>query len=160
MSSRRAERRAEEKETAEKLNHVSETIKKLANTYVKEQKNETYTLEEKEENKQIFINELLNNLEPYKDNLLYEDIANVDGKIVDKIFSMLLEKQEIEREDLLKIFADCNSYIVGFDDKEISQKLEENIYVKMYELIELVDMAIIIADLRKNEKHIFSIMVR
>lgn len=116
-----------EKETAEKLNHVSETIKKLANTYVKEQKNETYTLEEKEENKQIFINELLNNLEPYKDNLLYEDIANVDGKIVDKIFSMLLEKQEIEREDLLKIFADCNSYIVGFDDKEVSQYLDENI---------------------------------
>lgn len=116
-----------EKETAEKLNHVSETIKRLANTYVKEQKNETYTLEEKEENKQIFINELLNNLEPYKDNLLYEDIANVDGKIVDKIFSMLLEKQEIEREDLLKIFADCNSYIVGFDDKEVSQYLDENI---------------------------------
>ena len=116
-----------EKETAEKLNHVSETIKKLANTYVKEQKNEAYTLEEKEENKQIFINELLNNLEPYKDNLLYEDIANVDGKIVDKIFSMLLEKQEIEREDLLKIFADCNSYIVGFDDKEVSQYLDENI---------------------------------
>ena len=116
-----------EKETAEKLNHVSETIKKLANTYVKEQKNETYTLEEKEENKQIFINELLNNLEPYKDNLLYEDIANVDGKIIDKIFSMLLEKQEIEREDLLKIFADCNSYIVGFDDKEVSQYLDENI---------------------------------
>lgn len=116
-----------EKETAEKLNHVSETIKRLANTYVKEQKNEAYTLEEKEENKQIFINELLNNLEPYKDNLLYEDIANVDGKIVDKIFSMLLEKQEIEREDLLKIFADCNSYIVGFDDKEVSQYLDENI---------------------------------
>ena len=116
-----------EKETAEKLNHVSETIKRLANTYAKEQKNEAYTLEEKEENKQIFINELLNNLEPYKDNLLYEDIANVDGKIVDKIFCMLLEKQEIEREDLLKIFADCNSYIVGFDDKEVSQYLDENI---------------------------------
>ena len=116
-----------EKETAEKLNHVSETIKRLANTYAKEQKNEAYTLEEKEENKQIFINELLNNLEPYKDNLLYEDIANVDGKIVDKIFCMLLEKQEIEREDLLKIFADCNSYIIGFDDKEVSQYLDENI---------------------------------
>ena len=116
-----------EKETADKLNHVSETIKKLANTYAKETQDDKYTLEEKEENKQIFINELLNNLEPYKDNLLYEDIANAEGKIVDQIFSMLLEKQEIERGDLLKIFADCNSYIVGFDDKEISQYLEENI---------------------------------
>ena len=112
-----------EKETVEKLNNVSETIKKMANAYAKEE----YSIEEKEENKQIFINELLNNLEPYKDNLLYEDIANVNGKIVDEIFNLLLEKQEIEREDLLKIFADCNSYIIGFDDKEVSSYLEENI---------------------------------
>lgn len=116
-----------EKETVQKLNHVSETIKKMANAYAKDSKSQNYTAEEREENKQIFINELLNNLDVYKDNLLYEDIVNVDGKIVDEIFSVLLEKQEIEREDLLKIFADCNSYIVGFDDKEVSEYLEENI---------------------------------
>ena len=116
-----------EKETVQKLNHVSETIKKMANAYAKDSKSQNYTAEEREENKQIFINELLNNIDVYKDNLLYEDIANVDGKIVDEIFSVLLEKQEIEREDLLKIFADCNSYIVGFDDKEVSEYLEENI---------------------------------
>ena len=115
-----------EKETVEKLNHVSETIKKMASTYSEEAK-KVYTAEEREENKQIFITELLNNLEPYKDNLLYEDVANAEGKIVDEIFSLLLEKQEMEREDLLKIFADCNSYIVGFDDKEVSEYLEENI---------------------------------
>ena len=115
-----------EKETVEKLNHVSETIKKMASIYSEEAK-KVYTAEEREENKQIFITELLNNLEPYKDNLLYEDVANAEGKIVDEIFSLLLEKQEIEREDLLKIFADCNSYIVGFDDKEVSEYLEENI---------------------------------
>ena len=39
----------------------------------------------------------------------------------------MLDYQEIDREALLKIFADCNSYIVGFDDKEVSQYLEENI---------------------------------
>ena len=115
-----------EKETVEKLNNVSETIKKMASSYSNTVQ-DMYTEEEKEENKQIFINELLNNLEPYKDNLLYEDIANVEGKIVDEIFQTLLKKQEIEREDLLKIFADCNSYIVGFDDKEVSNYLEENI---------------------------------
>ncbi len=115
-----------EKETVEKLNNVSETIKKMASSYSNTVQ-DMYTEEEKEENKQIFINELLNNLEPYKDNLLYEDIANVEGKIVGEIFQTLLRKREIEREDLLKIFADCNSYIVGFDDKEISNYLEENI---------------------------------
>ena len=114
-----------EKETVEKLNNISDTIKEMAKSYSKPQKN--YSLEEREENKQIFIDELLNNLEPYKDNLLYEDIANVNGKIIDEIFNLLLEKQEITRKELLSIFADCNSYIVGFDDKEISQYLENNI---------------------------------
>ena len=114
-----------EKETVEKLNNISDTIKEMAKSYSKPQKN--FSLEEREENKQIFIDELLNNLEPYKDNLLYEDIANVNGKIIDEIFNLLLEKQEITRKELLSIFANCNSYIVGFDDKEISQYLENNI---------------------------------
>ena len=114
------------KEVAENLNHVSSAIQEIAKSYENNGKTEK-TVESKKSNKQIFITELLNNLEPYKDNMLYEDISNVDGKIIDEIFNELLEKQEINRKDLLKIFADCNSYIVGFDDKEISQKLDDNI---------------------------------
>lgn len=79
------------------------------------------------ENKQIFICELLNNLEPYKENMLYEDITQTDGEIIDEIFTTLLEKQEIDKQDLLEIFAKCNSYIIGFDDKDISKYLEDNI---------------------------------
>ena len=78
-------------------------------------------------NKQIFLSELLNNLEPYKENMLYEDIADTEGEIVSEIFDFLLDKQEITTQDLLKIFADCNSYVVGFEDKNISKYLEENI---------------------------------
>ena len=59
--------------------------------------------------------------------MLYEDISQVDGEIIDKIFMKLLDKQEIDRQDLLEIFAECNSYIVGFDDKDISEYLENNI---------------------------------
>ena len=114
------------KEVAENLNHVSSAIQEIAKSYENNGKTEE-VVESKKSNKQIFITELLNNLEPYKDNMLYEDISNVDGKIIDGIFNELLEKQEINRKDLLKIFADCNSYIVGFDDKEISQKLDDNI---------------------------------
>lgn len=79
------------------------------------------------ENKQIFICELLNNLEPYKENMLYEDISQTDGIIIDEIFTTLLEKQEIDKQDLLEIFAKCNSYIIGFDDKDVSKYLEDNI---------------------------------
>ena len=49
------------------------------------------------------------------------------GSIVNEIFEVLLDKQEIKREDLLEIFAKCNSYIIGFDDNKISEYLEENI---------------------------------
>ena len=115
------------KEMAESLNTVSEAIQEMATTY---RNVETATFEantEKTENKQIFISELLNNLEPYKENILYEDITDTDGKIIDTIFETLLDKQEINRQDLLEIFAKCNSYIVGFEDKEISKYLESNI---------------------------------
>lgn len=115
------------KEVAENLNSVSEAIQNIAKTY-KETENRSFEENtEKNTNKQIFLTELLYNLEPYKENMLYEDIANIDGEIVNQIFEYLLEKQEIDRQALLEIFAKCNSYIVGFDDKEISIYLEENI---------------------------------
>ena len=119
------------KEVAESLNSVSKAIEKMASTYEedKEEKEKKFTKEYKqyEENKKIFITELLNNLENYKENMLYDDISNIKGDIVDKIFKLLIDKQEISRKDLLQIFAECNSYIIGFDDKDISKKLEENI---------------------------------
>ena len=115
------------KEVAESLNNVSEAINQMATTYKEEPVDNKEVNKEQDENKRIFISELLNNLEPYKDNMLYDDIADVNGEIINKIFNLLLDKQEITREDLLKIFAECNSYIIGFDDKEISKRLEENI---------------------------------
>lgn len=109
------------KEVAENLNQVSEAIQEMATTYNQAEESSYRS------NKQIFITELLSNLEPYQDNMLYEDMANTEGKIIDAIFQYLLDKQEIDRQALLEIFAKCNSYIVGFDDKDISQYLEENI---------------------------------
>ncbi len=113
------------KETAETLNNVSETIQEMAKTY----KMEKPQFEEQpiQSNKEIFISELLDNLNGYENNMLYEDMAKVDGPIIDEIFKLLIDKQQINREQLLEIFAKCNSYIVGFDDKKISEYLEENI---------------------------------
>lgn len=113
------------KETAEKLNNVSETIQEMANTYRSEDV-EVYE-QPIRTNKEIFVAELLDNLSGYENNMLYEDLANVDGQIVDEVFKLLVDKQEITREQLLDIFAKCNSYIIGFDDKKISKFLEENI---------------------------------
>ena len=114
------------KEVAENLTHVSDAIKEMATSY-RGNIEDASDVEIKEKNKEIFMTELLNNLEPYKDNMLYDDIANLESEITQKIFEYLLDKQEIDRKALLQIFADCNSYVVGFDDKEVSQYLEDNI---------------------------------
>ena len=113
------------KETAERLNNVSDTIQEMAKSYKieKEQAEEEVV----QSNKDIFISELLDNLNGYENNMLYEDMTKTEGPIVDEIFKLLIDKQEITREQLLDIFAKCNSYIVGFDDKKISEYLEENI---------------------------------
>ena len=112
---------------AQSLNNVSEAIQEMATTYRNTEQVNYGEGNNKIGNKQIFLSELLNNLEPYKENMLYEDIADTEGEIVSEIFDFLLDKQEITTQDLLKIFADCNSYVVGFEDKNISKYLEENI---------------------------------
>lgn len=113
------------KETAEKLNDVSETIQKMAKTYKEEISN--IDSEENKKDKDIFVSELLDCIEPYKENMLYEDMANTEGKIVDDLFNLLMDKQEITKEDLLNIFAKNNSYIVSSDDENISKLLENSI---------------------------------
>ena len=98
----------------------------MANTY----KNQAIKEENEEiekNDKDIFIAELLDSIEPYKENMLYDDMANTEGKIVDDIFNLLMDKQEITKEDLLNIFAKNNSYIISTDDEKISKNLENNI---------------------------------
>lgn len=113
------------KETAEKLNNVSETIQEMAKTYKREKaKMEDIPIRS---NKDIFISELLDNLTGYENNMLYDDMSKTDGQIVDEIFKLLIDKQEIDREQLLEIFAKCNSYIIGADDNKISDYLETSI---------------------------------
>lgn len=109
------------KETIEKLKNMSEAVEQMANSYVDDtEKNE----ELKENNKQIFITELLNATESLEDNILYDNISNIEGEIVNEIFEKLLKKQFIKEKDLIEIFAKNNNYIVGFDDDERPVKEE------------------------------------
>lgn len=115
------------KQVAENLTHVSEAIKEMATSYRGVEDKDIKIQDEIDPNRKIFVTELLNNLEAYKDNMLYDDLSNPEGEIVKEIFEYLVDKQEIDRKALLEIFAKCNSYIVGFDDKDISKYLEDNI---------------------------------
>ena len=110
--------------TVEKLNTVSETISEIAKSYQEVAATTAETEEELQEDaKKYFKEELLNNLEDFSDNLLYEDFVYSDEEILDSIYDMLEEKEEITKEELIKILENNNNYIIGLDKKE--EKYEE-----------------------------------
>ena len=113
------------KETVSKLNNVSKMVNEMANTYKDVAATVVDEQDIKEKNKQTFIAELLNNIENMKENILYDSIENVEGKIVDEIFNKLLEKQFIKEKDLIKILAKNNNYVVGVGEDE--EKLDRDI---------------------------------
>ncbi len=119
---------SQSKETINKLNMVSETIRDMANTY-KEEKTEKDKSNRDifTKNRDKFITELLNNLDGLEDNMLYEDMTKTDSPIVHELFEKLLEKQEIDSIDLVKAFEKFNNYIVQFNDEKISKKVKNDI---------------------------------
>ena len=110
------------KETIDKLNMVSETIKDMADTY-----NEDEKIDVIEKNKQKFITELLNNLDGLEENILYDDMVKPENPIVNELFQNLLERQDIDKTDLIKVFEKFNNYIVQYNDEKLSQKVDEDI---------------------------------
>ena len=113
------------KEAVNKLNNISNTVKDMANAY----KNVAATVIDEEDirekNKQTFISELLNNTEYLNENILYEDIRDVEGKIVDDIFETLMQKGFVKEKDIIKIFAQNNNYIIGMGTN--AKKVDDDI---------------------------------
>ena len=104
------------KDTINKLNSFSKVVKDMANTYKKVAGTTIDEQDIKEKNKQKFITELLNNLDNMKENILFDIIENVESNSIDEIFSLLLDKQFIADNDLLKILTKNNNCIVDMKD--------------------------------------------
>ena len=117
----------ESKETVSKLNDVSNVIKQMSNTYKEVSKLDDIDSETKEETKEIFIDELQENIKQNSDNILYEDLMDEKEIIVNDIYDVLVQKEKINREDLLQIYENHNNYIVGFDNYKTTLKIENNI---------------------------------
>lgn len=107
---------------SEVISEISESYKQVAATVVEEEKTTDFGY-----NKEIFLEELANRLEGLEGNLLYEDFLNPEEQIIEDIFSTLIANQEIDRDELLEIFASHNNYIIGFEDKDISKNIENDI---------------------------------
>ena len=120
----------ENKETIFKLNSMSETIFEMAKTY----KEAAATIVDEEELKKqeqdnfsIFERELQNDLEGIEENILFDDIYSPDDNLLEDIFNLLLDREKIDRRDLLDTLAKHNNYIIGYEKEYISDNVEEDI---------------------------------
>ena len=113
-------------ETIQKLNSMSETISEIAKSYDEAAASVEEDFEDVKQ-KNIFKAELLNNMEEYSDNILYDDIVDLEEGILDRIYEKLELEEEITKDGLIKIFEESNSYIVGLDDELTAPKLNKDI---------------------------------
>lgn len=112
------------KQTVDKLNNVSDTLNQMISTF--DLGNSKIEIKDKR-NKQNFVSELLNGVEPYKRNIFYSDMVKQNSDIVNKIFETLVDKQELDKEDIIKIYKDCNTYIVGLSDEILEAHLQKDL---------------------------------
>ena len=114
-------------ETIEKLNNVSDVIKQISGTYMQVAATTVEENEIMENNKEIFIEELQNNIENLAENILYEDISKYNEKILNDIFEYMEKNEKINKNGLLEIYKNNNSYIIGFDNKVVAEGIEKDI---------------------------------
>ena len=113
-------------DTIYKLNTVSETINEMSRTYKEESK-----LENKNNNmkdiKEIFIDEIQEKLESMKENILYDELSNEENELIPEIFDILVQKENITKDDIVKLLEKRNEYILGYEDFDTNLKIEEDI---------------------------------
>lgn len=123
------EKRIEQnKDTIYQLNNVSEAISEIAKSY----KEVAATVLEEDEinledNKEKFIEEFRNNISDMQDNILFEDLDQDINNILEDIFIYMISKEYIDEKGLLEIFENHNNYILGLDDENIGDKLQEDV---------------------------------
>lgn len=98
-------------ETLNKLNSISKTISEMAKNY---QNNDSY-----ENNLEIFEDELLNGLDGLEGNILYDDIYNNEGNIIEDILQNLLENGIMTDNGIISIFAKHNVYLLNSENPSI-----------------------------------------
>lgn len=118
---------AAKEETVHKLNSVSETISEIAQSYKEVAATTIETDEElKQDSKKAFKEELISNIEEFTDNLLYDDILYSEDDVLDDIYDILEDKDELNKEELIEVFEKNNNYIIGLNEEDERHSEIEN----------------------------------
>lgn len=123
-------RLTESKNTEERLGYLSDTIKEIAKSYgIKDEDLVVDEIENINKSKEMFVEDLLNNLDSFPNNILYEELINVESGIVENIYMILTEKDEISEEDILDIFEKRNEILDVSTNMVIKDDVEQVIRI-------------------------------
>lgn len=121
-------RLSETNDTKNKLDNISDIISEMARVLgVSDKKLIEKEIDNINNSKVAFVEDLLDNIERFPNNILYEDISNLDTGIIEDIYITLIEKSEMTKDDLIKIFEKRNNYIVGTENNEVIKRDIEQI---------------------------------
>lgn len=115
------------KETVNKLSSISDTISEIAKSYNQVAATVVKDRDEvQDRNKEIFKEELKNNLDELEENILYQDIIS-SNDIIGDIYDCLKNKNKLSKDILIAIFAKHNNYIIGLEDGAVNKSVEHDI---------------------------------
>lgn len=112
-----------EGETVQKLNGVSETIAQMANSYNESAKDVLEIDDLEEENKELFLDDLVNNLEDIEENIFYDDLLENEN-IQEDIYEDLRKNNEMTEENLINILSKNENCKIAVDTDEAKKDLE------------------------------------
>lgn len=119
-------RLAESKNTQEKLGFLSDTVKEIAKSYnIKDEDLIVDEIENINKSKEMFVEDLLNNLDSFPNNILYEELINSENRIIEEIYIKLTQKEEFTIEDLIKIFESRNEILDIESNRMIKEDVEQ-----------------------------------
>lgn len=122
-------RLAESRNAKERLGHLSATVKEIAKSYgIKDEDLVIDEIENINRSKEMFIEDLLNNLDTFPNNILYEELINSENGVIEDIYKILVEKEEINEKDILDIFEKRNE-ILDVDNSAIKEDVDQVIRI-------------------------------
>lgn len=123
-------RLAESRNTKDRLSYLSDTVKEIAKSYgIKDEELVLDEIENINKSKEIFLEDLLNNLDSFPNNILYEELIDTTNGIIEEIYKILADKDEIAEKDILTIFENRNEILDTEANRVIKEDVEQVIRI-------------------------------
>ncbi len=105
-------RLTESRNAKDRLSYLSDTVKEIAKSYgIKDEELVIDEIENINKSKEVFVEDLLTNLDSFPNNILYEELISVSNGLIEEIYKVLTDKDEINEKDILEIFEKRNEIL-------------------------------------------------